>query len=195
MKKIKLTRGKFALVDDEDFKTLNKVKWYASPNYNTFYAARSEGAKKLFIHREVMNTPKGMMTDHIDGNGLNNQKSNLRICTSSQNQMNSTRRKKSKTGFRGVNYSKRDKVFRALIILNGKFKHLGSFSTPKEAHKAYCESVIKYHGEFLKSGQKEGWLKEGRIDYKNYDLSNLEQTSCPDGKPCCLVMHYKPKNK
>ncbi len=92
MKLIPLTQGKFAQVDDEDYDYLNQWKWYTTKNHKTFYAARHiriNGKQKLiYMHRVIMNIIKGYKTDHIDHNGLNNQKYNLRICTCQENNRN-----------------------------------------------------------------------------------------------------------
>lgn len=151
MKKITLTQGKFALVDDEDFEEIGKYKWYIETGANTFYAARTiitkNGSKhKIFMHRSIMNTPKNLMTDHIDGNGLNNQRSNLRLCTNSQNQANSIIRKNNTTGYKGVCLKKGK--YTATISINRKRVHLGVFKTKLEAHEAYVEASKKYHKEF-----------------------------------------------
>lgn len=151
MKKISLTQGKHALVDDEDFAELNKYKWCASKGVTTFYAIRTVSTKdipkhKVWMHRELMKTPKNLMTDHIDGDGLNNQKSNLRICTSAQNQANSTIRKDNTTGYKGVSF--KQGKYHATISANCKQIHLGVFETKEEARDAYLKASKKYHKEF-----------------------------------------------
>src|SRR5690348_11276017 len=97
MKKIKLTQGKYALVDDADFEYLNQWKWQAKKCSDTLfyahrtqrYGLRSENKKHHFkMHKLILKSPKGFEIDHEDGNGLNNQRKNLRICTHSQNGMN-----------------------------------------------------------------------------------------------------------
>jgi len=101
MKIIKLTKEKFTLLDDEDFDEINKFKWQAT---KTGYATRNTKGKTIRIHRLVMNAPKGMMVDHIDHNTLNNQKSNLRICTHTQNQQNQKNRQhgRGSSKYKGV---------------------------------------------------------------------------------------------
>ena len=92
MKKIKLSKGKYALVDDKDYDQLSKVSWH----FNDLYATRglvSDGKlKTIYLHRFIANTPKGMETDHINQNKLDNRRENLRICTSSQNRTNKGKR-------------------------------------------------------------------------------------------------------
>ena len=150
MKLIQLTQGQFAMVDDEDFEELNKYKWFANWHYNSFRAVRGvkiNGKKKsLQMHRVVMNAQDGDTIDHIDRVTLNNQKSNLRFCTSSQNQHNRKINSNNTTEFKGV--SPNGKGYKAQIHLNGKQIYLGIRSTPEEAYELYKEASKKYHGEF-----------------------------------------------
>ena len=159
MKKIQLGGRKgskitgYALVDDEDFEKLNKHKWYATKGTNTLYARRAvptttSGQRTVSMHRVIMQTPKGMDTDHIDGDGLNNQKENLRVCIRSENLMNQSRSRNNTSGYKGVNWNKRDKKWISQIKVKGKQVHLGCFSEKEEAYKAYCEASKRYHGEF-----------------------------------------------
>ena len=154
MKEIALNHGRTALVDDEDFAWLSKCKWYAweKPNRNTAYALRAEGKKPnrhtISMHREIMNVLPGIYIDHIDGNGLNNQKKNLRLCASSENQMNSKLRRNSKSGLKGVSFKKEQGKWVAQIQAHKKRKHIGYFNTKEEAAKAYDETARELFGEF-----------------------------------------------
>src|SRR3972149_6021810 len=111
MKKIKLTKDEFALVDDEDFEYLNQFAWQCSP---LGYATRRIG-----MHREIIKTPKGMYTDHINGNPLDNRKENLRIVTFSQNMLNRKRYKNNKSGHKGVVWNKDRQKWRVRIDVKG----------------------------------------------------------------------------
>jgi len=160
MKEIKLTQGKVALVDDEDFEKLNQFKWYTRKCGNVFYAARMSETNLgyriiLPMHRVVMNTPKDMKTDHIDHNGLNNQKSNLRICTNIQNVYNKRPQINSSSKYRGVSFIKSSskKKWRAAIKHNGKDYHLGCFEYEIDAAKAYNIAANKFWGEFAYMNQ------------------------------------------
>lgn len=150
MKEINLTQGKVALVDDEDFEELSQYKWFAQKAVNTFYAERVDMTtgkpKKIKMHREIMKTHKGMETDHIDHNGLNNCKSNLRNVTHRQNGQNRGEDKSSK--YAGVSWHKVSMKWSARIRINKKRKYLGYFDTELEAHHAYLNE-LKEIGELF----------------------------------------------
>jgi len=159
MKLIQLTKGKFTMVDDEDFEELNKVKWHCD---SVGYASRrlpmalGEKGKLIRMHRYIMNPPKDMQVDHIDRNKLNNQRANLRICTSAENQRNmmSSKSRGASSKYKGVCVAKRiwnGKVrtyFTANIRFNRKTFHLGYFKDETLAALAYNEAAIRFHGEF-----------------------------------------------
>lgn len=96
-----------------------------------------------------MNCPNDMEIDHIDGNGLNNQKENLRICTRSENMRNRDKQADNLSGYKGV--YKKDNRYRAQITVEGKQIYLGSYQNIEDAVKAYNEASIKYHGKFSKT--------------------------------------------
>lgn len=130
------------MVDDEDFEKLNQYKWHAAKDGDRFYAKRSTqrpNQATIRMHREIMGTPKDMKTDHIDGNGLNNCKSNLRIVTNRQNAQN--RHDNISSKFPGVSWSNREKRWVARIKINGKIKHLGYFKVEAEAYNAYLKAL------------------------------------------------------
>lgn len=155
MKEILLTQGKVALVSDEDYEELSKYKWQTqrTSSKNIYYATRSVrvGTNKYKIirmHREILDTPEGFVTDHIDGNGLNNQRENLRICTQAQNTYNRRQNKNNTSGYKGVYWYRTSNKWAALISINKKMKYLGMYLTKEEAYKVYCEAVKNYYGEF-----------------------------------------------
>lgn len=149
MKYINLTQGKKAMVDDEDFEELNKVKWCFSDGYAIRRYTNEQGSSVYTkMHRFIINTPNKMDTDHINHNKLDNRKSNLRICTRTENQQNHKIQKNSTSGYKGVNYHKVNQVWRAQIRINRKHTHLGCFDTKEEAAIAYNQAAIKYFGEF-----------------------------------------------
>lgn len=154
MKEIRLTQGKVALVDDEDFEYLNSFKWWARKckGQQTFYAVRHQYPKSIvFMHNQILGIqPGNIFCDHIDLNGLNNQKYNLRIATKSQNNANKRSSVGSFSKFRGVSFHKRDKVWQANAGKDGKQIYIGVFKTETEAALAYNIKAIELHGEFAK---------------------------------------------
>jgi hypothetical protein len=149
MKMIPLTQGKVALVDDEDFEYLMQWVWSASRNTGTYYAIRNDYTGKhkvIFMHRVILNAPSNTMVDHANRNGLDNRRSNLRLCTSSQNTANSGPRSNNKSGYKGVR-KKRGK-WSAETNLLGKRIHIGTFDTPEQAARAYDAEVKKLFGVF-----------------------------------------------
>lgn len=150
MKQIPLTQGKFALVDDEDFERVSQFKWTYKKSINTGYAQRTlwPSNKHLYLHSFILNTSE--MVDHINGNGLDNRKINLRHANKAINSMNRIKQKNNTSGYKGVHKYKIKlrKPFQAYIKVNGKRKHLGMFSTALEAAKIYDLAARKYFGEY-----------------------------------------------
>lgn len=150
MKEIKLTQGRFALIDDEDYELIAKHKWYAVNYHDHYYAVMEIKGKQIKMHRLILNAPNNTDIDHIDGDGLNNQKSNLRLCTASQNAMNAKKCVDGKSKYKGVWICKEGKKIRirAGIRINFKLINLGSFNTETQAAKAYDEAAKIHFGEF-----------------------------------------------
>ena len=156
MKKIQLTQGKYAIVDDEDYEIVSKFKWH----YIDAYTHRKNGyARHLLyengkpvgfirMHHLILPFKNGYMIDHINGDGLDNRRENLRLVTKSQNMINSGARKNNTTGYKGV-YRMRDK-WRVSISRDRKQHHIGCFKDKLEAIKAYNEAAKTYHGEYAK---------------------------------------------
>ncbi len=151
-RKILLTQGKYAIVDADDYQRLSKYKWRICGDGRwTHYATRGikRGGKwrNIRMHREIIKVPEGMVIDHINGNGLDNRKVNLRAATIAENGWNS-RKRKSKSKYRGVWWQKQLKKWRVEIWFNGNRKHIGYFENVREAAKAYDRAARKYHGQF-----------------------------------------------
>ncbi|PWA11094.1 endonuclease [Pueribacillus theae] len=154
MKLITLTQGKAAIVDKREYERISQYNWH----YHKGYAARTsrENGKKrtIYMHREIMQTPEGFVTDHINGNRLDNRKKNLRICTRAENNMNMRNyksRKKSKKAskFKGVYWVGGIQAkWVAEIRHNGKQIHLGYFFHEIEAAYAYDQAALELFGEF-----------------------------------------------
>ena len=153
MKEIKLTRGKVALVDDEDFEELNKYKWCTCKKRHTFYAVRRtrDGSRKgriIYMHRQILGFPKKV--DHRDGCGTHNQKNNLRVCTNRQNHMNSRPRLGCSSKFKGVTFFEKGNKWLARLVLEGKSFSLGLHATEEDAALAYNRKAIEIFGEFAR---------------------------------------------
>ena len=154
MKKIPLTRGKFALVDDEDFDELNKSRWYALKGKNTYYAEKKIRKRGVWtsigMHRAILKIKKGLVCDHINGNGLDNRRVNLRICRQGENTWNSRRQSNNTSGYKGVYWHKHSKKWYSRITVNSKTKSLGYYDDKKEAAIAYDLAAKQYYGEFAR---------------------------------------------
>lgn len=151
MKRLPLTKGKFALIDEEDYERVKQWKWSL---HSGGYAQRGgsvNGKKKLFyLHRFILNAAVGSEIDHINGNKLDNRKANLRLCNHSQNLWNTRKSKQNKSGYKGVSWDKRNRRF-LVRIRNGKDNlYLGSFKDVIEAARTWNEAAKRYHGEFAR---------------------------------------------
>jgi len=151
---------KEVLIDDKDYNKIKNYRWYIykKPTETTFYVRSSIYHNKkrgvLLLHRIILEAKKGQIIDHINRNGLDNRKSNLRFCTVSQNSINSKCYKNSTTKIKGVSYFKCTQNGRtyhywtARIYINKKAKSLGYFKDSLSAAKAYRDAAIKHYGEF-----------------------------------------------
>jgi hypothetical protein len=154
-KQIPLTKGKFALVDDEDYESLNRYKWCITK----VYASRGVSIKNknhiILMHRVIVNAPPNMQVDHINGDPLDNRKCNLRICTHAQNIHNQKPRKcgNRTSGFKGVSRDRRNGKWRARIHVADQEYWLGVFENERDAAAAYNEAARRYHGEFAYPNQ------------------------------------------
>lgn len=153
MKRIELSQGHFAIVDDEDYEHLIQHNWYSRKTKNTIYAVANMNKTTVQMHRFIMKPERNFMVDHKNRNGLDNRRENLRICTRSKNLMNSKKPGGKLTSkYKGVCYQKQSpghlKCWKAEIRLNGKSIFLGYFYSEIEAAKAYNIAAVKYFGDF-----------------------------------------------
>jgi len=164
MKEIPLTRGLVALVDDEDYEWLIQWSWCARPSWNTFYACRRkqrgpENPRRvgnIDMHRVILGLQRGERCDHKDGNGLNNQRSNLRRCDYVQNNGNMALHKNNASGYKGVRF--RSGKWEAQISRGDRMFYLGRFVSPKDAARAYDAAALAYFGEFARTNQQMGLI-------------------------------------
>jgi len=142
MKEIELTQGKVAMVDDEDFEELNKYKWHIDKQRNTSNVVRyKRGVKRtrVYMHRAIANATEGMIVDHINGDGLDNRKSNLRVVIHRQNIQNMNVKKTST--YTGVSWLENRGKWESRISINGKSKYLGLFDVEADAYAAYLKAL------------------------------------------------------
>lgn len=158
MKQIELTRGLVALVDDDDYEYLSQYKWYASKARYTFYPARNvllENGKRTVIrmHRDIINSDLHQNIDHINGDGLDNRRCNLRIASTMSNQHNRIKHG-GNFKYKGISYkSDTKKHWRSRITVDGKEIVLGYFDTDIEAARKYDEAALQYFGEFARPNE------------------------------------------
>lgn len=161
MKRIPLTQGKFATVDNADYVYLRKYKWHTKTHNGTrHYAARQikiTGDRQITVrmHRQILgltNSPR-VWVDHKNGNGLDNRKCNIRKCSPAENARNCIGKNRVNRALRGITplpADGRKMRWRAVIKVNWKPVHLGCFRTQKDAAHAYDEAAKKYHGEYAR---------------------------------------------
>jgi len=162
VRRIPLGKGLFAIVDAADYKRLKKYRWHAIPQRRTIYAACRKDGRLTLMHRLIMKAPDGWLVDHIDGNGLNNRRSNLRVCTPTQNCANARPRGGSS---RFVGVTRHDTKWMAQIQCRGEYFYVGRYDDEIEAAKARDRKAYELNGEFAYINLPEElarWLREQR---------------------------------
>lgn len=157
MKSINLTNGKSAIVDDEDYEWASKHKWqYDAHNGYAIRGHRQNGKRTTRkMHREIMKADVGIEVDHINGDKLDNRKSNLRLCGRSSNMANMKLKINNQSGYKGVSWSSRGNKWQVHIMVDNKSIYLGMYSDKEEAARAYDNAARKYFGEFAKTNFEE----------------------------------------
>ena len=149
---VPLTRGYVSIIDSEDVPLIDGYNWCAQIGRNTVYAVRCVRngvvVKKVIMHKEIMEPVEGFEVDHIDKNGLNNRRENLRKATAAQNQHNQRKARHNTSGFKGVSFCADRQLWQSQIQTDGKRKFLGRFSSAEMAFDAYCRASALLHGEF-----------------------------------------------
>lgn len=156
-----LTRGFVTIIDAID-SDLSLLTWRAICVDVTYAVGQKRGQNDtmILLHRLILerilnrSLDKTEIVDHVNGDGLDNRRSNLRLATHGQNMANSKMRSNNTSGFKGVSLDRQSGKWRAQIQHNKKRILLGCFDDPELAHKAYCEAAIKYHGEFANNGEE-----------------------------------------
>lgn len=158
MKQINISTKKhpdlYTLVDDSDYAMLTRHRWYSYRGHNTIYVQRKQVVDDKCtmpkMHRVIMNAPRGMQVDHRDGNGLNNQRYNLRLCTGQENARSRRLNKNNTSGYKGVHWSYQRMKWLAIISYNGKKIYLGGFFCIVRAAKAYDKKAVELFREFAR---------------------------------------------
>jgi len=147
MREIELTQGIIALVDDEDFEELRRHKWHAIKKGKFWYAVRNVGRKRIFMHREILDAQPGQFCDHINHDGLDNRRVNLRLCTRAENQWNS-RSRPGTSHYKGVSFYRKTDKWRAQVMMAGETYHLGLFEKEEDAACSYDAAAREIFGQF-----------------------------------------------
>ena len=157
VREIPLTRGMVAIVDDEDYDKVAAFRWHAARTCaakDIWYARRTirDGGKKRIVamHQIILPLDPPLTSDHINGNGLDNRRCNLRPATLHQQAMNLRMKRTNKSGFIGVHWSKSQHAWIAMIRINRVAKYLGHFQDPKQAAETYDRVARETRGEFAK---------------------------------------------
>ena len=156
MFEISLTQGMRTVVDEDDYTYLNQWKWCVLRSGKLCYAARNTGQKQgekhiiILMHRQILNVPECKEIDHKDGDGLNNCRTNLRICNHHKNHFNLRSRINTSSIYKGVYWDKGKHKWRARLGINGKMKHIGDFKDERQAALAYNRMAAIYFGEFAR---------------------------------------------
>lgn len=151
---IELTKGKVALVDERDYARVSKYKWCIGSGSTNLYAMRTlteRGKQKTqLLHRFIMDPPDGLEVDHINGEGLDCRRANMRVCTHAENARNLGLNSRNTTGYKGVCKPTGRKKWIASIFANGKHIFLGCYDDVEEAARIYDKAAQKYFGEFAR---------------------------------------------
>jgi hypothetical protein len=149
---IPLTQGKYAIVDAGDYEWLSQYKWHAVRDCRTgtYYARRYEKGRRVAMHSQIMQPPKGKVTDHMNGNGLDNRRGSLRNCSRLENSRNRRKNRTKAAGFKGVWQDKKTGKYRARIRFQHKTIYLGTHTTAVEAARAYDHKAIELFGQFAR---------------------------------------------
>lgn len=146
-----LSGGYHTLIDAEDYERVSQFKWsVARPGWGGFYGVRVDQGRRVYLHRYILDARPGQTVDHISGDGLDNRKANLRLCSATENARNRRPNRRNRTGFKGVTW-RSENNFQARIRVHGKQYNLGRFATPEEAARAYDQAALHHFGQFART--------------------------------------------
>ncbi len=148
---IPLTQGMQALVDDDDYAAVAPFRWYAMFRCGLWCAVRSGPRPKrtpIYMHREIISPPYGLVIDHINGDSLDNRRSNLRVCTNAENGRNRKIASNNTSGHSGISWNKGKGKWECYIRIDGRQRNIGCFDDLADATCARAEAEVKYYGEF-----------------------------------------------
>ena len=168
VRRILLSRGRFALVDEADFEKLSKYRWHCMRAGNNLYACRCEGRRVIMMHREILEVPAELYVDHINHDGLDNRRCNLRSCTPAQNSYNRRPTGMGTSRCKGVSWKSELRRWCAAIGFAGRMIHIGYFDYEMDAAIAYDDKAIELFGEFAALNcqyrpEVARWLQETRL--------------------------------
>lgn len=156
MKQIPLTKGTFALVDDADFRYLSQFDWCWSNGYAVRSGRLPDGRyTTIRMHRELLGLVPGdgIKIDHWNLNKIDNRRKNLREATNSENGRNRGKNSNNTSGYKGVYWDRNRQLWMSAIMIDRRSKHLGRFSSPEEAHRAYKKAAELLHKDFANHGE------------------------------------------
>lgn len=152
-KKILLTKGKYATVDDVDFDYLSQWKWHYVASHNGYAARREYPSRKyIYMHRQITSADSDMDVDHISNDGLDNRRTNLRVCTTAQNLAYKSKQRGHSNRYKGITRANGQWVAQVQVWVNGvrTSRRISGLSTQAQAAKAYDKLATEYFGDFAK---------------------------------------------
>ena len=168
VKQIPLGDGLFAYVDAADFEWLNQWTWHLSGGY----AMRYHRGKVIYMHREIVQPPAGMIVDHLNRNKLDNTRANLRACTHQENSLNRDKRRDSASRFRGVSRRRDRNGWCVRVRVEGRRIWLGSFADEMEAARAHDRTAVEHLGDAACLNFPEEWPPQRRQQVHSQHAAN-----------------------
>jgi hypothetical protein len=147
---LSLPGGLSVLVDEQDAEWLSRYRWRAIRIRHTWYAVRADSDGLVYMHREILDAPAGLIVDHRDGNGLNNTRANLRLVTARENAINAAKRAGCSSRHRGVDWCKSMRAWRVRVWPDGREQLVGYYTTEEEAAEARRRAAVTVYGEFAR---------------------------------------------